>query len=62
MLKHLDPTKVIPRRVRETLDTMAEGLLVLDKDERILLANKAFQKRWAKAPMNSQGKGDRLTF
>ncbi len=50
MLKHLDPTKVIPRRVRETLDTMAEGLLVLDKDERILLANKAFSEALGKSP------------
>jgi PAS domain-containing protein len=42
MLRHLDPSRVIPQRVRRTLDTLAEGLLVLDKDERILLANRAF--------------------
>ncbi|MFO0868134.1 MAG: diguanylate cyclase [Pirellulales bacterium] len=42
MLRHLDPTRVIPRRVRQTLDNMAGGLLVLDRDERILLANQAF--------------------
>ncbi len=42
MLQHLDPSKVIPPRVRSTLDTLAEGLLVLDKDERIVLANRAF--------------------
>ncbi|WP_145058704.1 diguanylate cyclase [Lignipirellula cremea] len=42
MLKQLDPSRVIPRRVRQTLDTLAEGLLVLDKNERILLANQAF--------------------
>lgn len=42
MLRHLDPTKVIPRRVRQTLDNMVGGLLVLDVNERILLANSAF--------------------
>ncbi len=42
MLAHLDPSKVIPHRVRATLDTLAEGLLVLDKNERIILANRAF--------------------
>lgn len=42
MLRHLNPSKVIPPRVRATLDALAEGLLVLDKDERILLANRSF--------------------
>ncbi len=42
MLRHLDPSRVIPPRVRQTLDTLAEGLLVLDCDERILLANQSF--------------------
>ena len=42
MLQHLDPSRVIPQRVRQTLDTLAEGLLVFDKHERILLANRSF--------------------
>ena len=42
VLKQLNPSKVIPRRVREALDTLAEGLLVLDRNERIVLANRAF--------------------
>ena len=42
MLKHLDPSKAIPDRVRSALDTMAEGLLVLDGKQNIVLANKAF--------------------
>ena len=41
VLKHLDPSRVIPSRVREALDTLAEGLVVMDNDERIVLANKA---------------------
>lgn len=42
MLKHLDPSKAVPQRVRAALDSLAEGLLVLDGDERIVLANQAF--------------------
>ena len=41
VLRHLDPSKVVPGRVREALDTLAEGLIVMDNDERIVLANKA---------------------
>jgi signal transduction histidine kinase/HPt (histidine-containing phosphotransfer) domain-containing protein len=42
MLKQLDPSQAVPERVRSALDTMAEGLLVLDNKEQILLANHAF--------------------
>jgi PAS domain S-box-containing protein len=42
MLKHLDPSQAIPGRVRSALDTMAEGLVVLDNKEQIVLANRAF--------------------
>ena len=42
MLRHLDPSSVIPGRVRTAFDTLAEGLLVLDPKGRIVLANRAF--------------------
>jgi len=42
MLQHLDPSKVVPPRVRSAMDTIGEGLLVLDNRERIVLANQAF--------------------
>ncbi len=42
MLKHLDPSQAIPDRVRAALDTMAEGLLVLDAKQNVVLANEAF--------------------
>lgn len=42
ILKQLNPSKVIPPRVRSAFDTMAEGLLVLDEKGRIVLANEAF--------------------
>lgn len=50
MLQHLDPSRVIPRRVRQTLDSMAEGLLVLDSQQRILLANRSFADSLGKSP------------
>lgn len=42
MLKQLDPSQAIPDRVRSALDTMAEGLLVIDAKQNIVLANLAF--------------------
>ena len=42
MLRHLDPSNAVPQRVRTAFDTLAEGLLVLDPDGRIVLANRAF--------------------
>ncbi len=42
MLKHLDPSRAIPQRVRSALDTMAEGLLVVDRRLYIVLANQSF--------------------
>lgn len=44
VLKQLSPTKAVPKRVREALDTLAEGLLIMDPKERIVLANDAFQR------------------
>ncbi len=42
VLKHLDPSKAVPRRVRDALDNLAEGLLIVDTRETVLLANTAF--------------------
>ena len=42
VLLHLNPSQVIPPRVREALDALAEGLLVIDNDQHIVLANSAF--------------------
>lgn len=42
MLRHLDPSHAVPPHVRSALDTLAEGLLVLDLKEHIVLANQAF--------------------
>ncbi|MCS7468410.1 ATP-binding protein [Stieleria sp. ICT_E10.1] len=42
MLAHLDPSKTVPKRVRTALDNLAEGLLVLDRQGRVVLANQSF--------------------
>ena len=42
MLRHLDPSQAVPTRVRSALDTLAEGLLVIDKRQTVVLANQAF--------------------
>lgn len=42
MLKQLDPSRAVPERVRSALDTLAEGLLVVDVEGNIVLANQAF--------------------
>jgi PAS domain S-box-containing protein len=50
MLRHLDPSQAIPSRVRSALDTMVEGLLVIDAKEHIVLANQAFASIVGKTP------------
>ena len=42
VVHQLEPSQVIPDRVRAALDTFTEGLLVLDRNGRIVLANKSF--------------------
>ncbi len=52
MLSHLDPSKTVPSRVRTALNTLAEGLLVLDNSERIMLANDSIAS-WLGLPADS---------
>ncbi len=42
MLKNLDPSRAVPERVRDALNTLTEGLLVMDTKGHIVLANQAF--------------------
>jgi PAS domain S-box-containing protein len=56
VLQHLDPSKVVPGRVRSALDTLAEGLLVLDDRQRIVLANQAFAAIAGRAAEDLMGK------
>jgi signal transduction histidine kinase/DNA-binding response OmpR family regulator len=50
VLRQLDPSQAIPGRVKAALDTMAEGLLILDRKEQVVLANKAFADIFSKEP------------
>lgn len=54
-LRHLDPSAVIPTRVQAALDVMAEGVLLLDQQERIVLANAAFAERLGRPPAKLLG-------
>ena len=44
VLSQLDPSRAIPGRVRAALDTLTEGLLVIDKRQNIVLANEAIAR------------------
>ena len=44
VLSHLDPSRAIPGRVRNALDTLTEGLLMIDRKQNVVLANKALAK------------------
>jgi PAS domain S-box-containing protein len=41
VLRHLDPAKAIPPRVRSAFDSLAEGLVVIDQKQNVVLANEA---------------------
>ena len=42
VLRELNPSQAVPGRVRAALDTLAEGLLVIDRRQHLVLANTAF--------------------
>lgn len=44
VLKQLNPSNVVPARVRSAFDSLAEGLIIVDQNEQIVLANEAFAK------------------
>jgi len=45
VLYHLDPYKVVPARVKKALNAVSDGIVFIGKDERIVLSNKAFEKK-----------------
>jgi signal transduction histidine kinase/CheY-like chemotaxis protein len=58
VLRHVHQSEgsVIPDRVQATLNTIAEGVLVLDKNQRIALANDAFARRVGRPARELQGR------
>ncbi len=50
VLRQLDPSQAVPGRVRAALDTLAEGLLIVDRRQNIVLANHSFAAFLGKTP------------
>jgi diguanylate cyclase (GGDEF)-like protein/PAS domain S-box-containing protein len=42
-LQYLDPSSVVPERVRRAFDTLSEGIAILDQSGQIMLTNSAFK-------------------
>ncbi len=55
-LKALDPSSVVPDRVRSAFDLMAEGIAILDEKGQLVLANAALAERLGVEPRDLLGK------
>jgi len=55
VLQQLDPSQAVPGRVREALDSLSEGLLVINRQGRIALANSSFAAFVGKSPESLLG-------
>lgn len=55
-LSELDPSSVVPDRVRSALDVLNEGLVIVDRNERIVLINDALKKKLALSESELMGK------
>ncbi|MBK7847182.1 MAG: PAS domain-containing protein [Zoogloea sp.] len=56
VLEYLDPSTAIPDRVRTAFDTLSEGVLIMDKQSRVVLANRAFRALHPQAQDEITGK------
>jgi PAS domain S-box-containing protein len=56
VLRSLDPSAAIPDRVRSAFDALSEGVLVVDRQGIVLLANRAFRQLHPRASMEMTGK------
>lgn len=60
-LRELDPSAVVPGRVRAAFDVLKEGVLIVDEKEQIVLANESFAHAVDKSPEELIGfKGSEL--
>lgn len=55
-LRYLDPSSVIPDRVSNAMDIISEGILILDENEHIILANRSFSEKVGLSPKLLIGK------
>lgn len=56
VLQHLDPSAVVPARVRNAMNVLAEGVLILDRREQIVLANSVILTKLNRGEKNLLGK------
>ncbi len=56
VLRHLDPSKVVPERIRATLNIMSEGVALLEENGRIVLANEILAQSAGVPASELQGK------
>jgi diguanylate cyclase (GGDEF)-like protein/PAS domain S-box-containing protein len=56
VMQYLDPSAAVPERVRAAFDTLADGVLVLDPQGRIMLANRAFRELHPDGARELQGR------
>ena len=62
-LQRLDPSGTIPKRVKAAFDVLPEGVMVLDEEQRIVLANAAFADKLEKPSEELEGgKASELGF
>ncbi|MDX1776253.1 MAG: diguanylate cyclase [Desulfobulbales bacterium] len=54
-LRYLDPTEVMPSRVKTLLDTLTEGVIIIDTNENIILVNSAFAKELKRSAESLMG-------
>ena len=56
VLSELDPSSVVPDRVRSALDVLSEGLVILDASERIILMNDSLKSKLSLSESELVGK------
>jgi PAS domain S-box-containing protein len=44
MLRTLDPSAAVPERMQRMMDTLVEGIAILDNDDRIVMVNQSFAR------------------
>jgi diguanylate cyclase (GGDEF)-like protein/PAS domain S-box-containing protein len=55
-MQYLNPSASVPDRVRKAFDSLAEGLLIVDQQARIVLANRAFRQLHPSADAELNGR------
>jgi diguanylate cyclase (GGDEF)-like protein/PAS domain S-box-containing protein len=55
-LQYLDPTTAVPERVRHAFDTLTDAIVIVDREARVMLTNKAFGELHPEARGGAIGK------